>query len=180
MKFTSTALGDAYLIEPEKIEDARGFFARVFCEDELAAHGLETRFVQMNMSVSHKRGTMRGMHYQIAPAEEAKIFRCIRGALHDVIIDLRPNSPTYRRVLATELTDKNHRMIYIPRGFAHGFMTLSDDVEALYMVSTAYNGTLERGFRYDDPFFNIDWPLPPAVISGKDLAWPPFDPATLA
>jgi dTDP-4-dehydrorhamnose 3,5-epimerase len=176
MIFTPAPLAGAYTIDLEKRGDDRGFFARLFCEEEFAHHGLETRFIQANNSLSAKRGTLRGMHYQLPPAAEVKVVRCIQGALFDVILDLRPDSPSFGRWFGAELSAENRRMMYVPRGSAHGFITLTENAEVLYLVSAAYAQPQERGVRYDDPRFAIDWPLAPAEISAKDAAWPDYDP----
>lgn len=176
MIFTPTPLAGAWLVDLEKRGDARGFFARVFCEREFAAAGLETRFVQVNNSLSARRGTLRGLHYQLPPAAEVKLVRCLRGALWDVIVDLRPDSPTFRRWFGAELSAENRRMMYVPRGFAHAILTLADDTEALYMVSAFYAPEQERGVRWNDPSIGIEWPLTPVEISPKDAAWPDLDP----
>jgi dTDP-4-dehydrorhamnose 3,5-epimerase len=175
VKFVETPLAGAYLIELEKREDERGFFARFFCEREFGAHGLETRFVQMNNSLSNDRGTLRGLHYQLEPATEVKALRVLSGALWDVILDLRPGFDTFGRHFGVELSGDNRRMIYVPRGFAHGFLTLSPDTETLYLVSAFYAPEQERGVRWDDPYFEIEWPARPTVISDKDRAYPDFD-----
>ena len=177
MIFTETPLAGAYLIDIEKRGDDRGFFARVFCEKEFGAHGLETRFVQVNNSTSGKRGTLRGLHYQLPPASEVKLVRSIRGSLYDVIVDLRAGSPTFGKWFGAELSAENRRMMYVPRGFAHAFMTLTDDVEALYLVSSFYSPQEERGVRWDDPTVGIEWPVLPSEISDKDRSWPSLDPA---
>jgi len=176
MKFHSTPVQDARLIELEKRGDHRGFFARLFCEQEFGEAGLETRFVQVNNSLSAKRGTLRGLHYQLAPAAEVKVVRCVRGALFDAIVDLRPDSPTYLKWFGAELSDENRLMMYVPRGFAHAILTLRDDTEALYLVSNFYSPDNERGLRWNDSRFAIDWPIRPVEISPKDGAWPDFDP----
>lgn len=168
MKFTETKLGGAYLIEPKRLEDERGFFARSFCQNEFKAHGLNPRVVQCNISYNKHKGTLRGMHYQVAPMAEAKLVRCTRGAIYDVIIDLRPESPTYCQWAPVELTADNRRMLYIPEGFAHGFQTLEDDTEVFYQVSEFYTPDCERGVRWDDPVFGIEWPETPTLISKKD------------
>jgi dTDP-4-dehydrorhamnose 3,5-epimerase len=178
MKFTETPLPGAFIIDLEKRGDDRGFFARFFCEREFQAQGLNSRIVQINNSFSRFRGTLRGMHYQLAPRAEDKIFRCVRGAIFDAILDLRPDSPTFRKSLTVELTAENRTMLYIPKGFAHGFMTLADDTETLYLVTEYYSPEHERGIRYNDPQFGINWPLAPAVISDKDRDLPDFNPAT--
>jgi dTDP-4-dehydrorhamnose 3,5-epimerase len=175
MIFTETELPGAYVIDLEPIEDARGFFARAWCEREFAEHGLETRVAQCNLSSNSHKGTLRGMHFQVAPHDEVKVIRCIRGALYDVIVDLRADSPGFRRWVGVELTQDNRRMLYVPRGFAHGFQTLVDDTETFYMVSDFYTPGAEGGVRWDDPAFGIAWPLgPPTVISDKDASWPAF------
>jgi dTDP-4-dehydrorhamnose 3,5-epimerase len=177
MIFTETPIEGAFLVDLEKRGDERGFFARAFCEREFAAHGLAARFVQINDSLSARRGTLRGMHYQLAPRAETKVVRCIRGALHDVILDLRRGSPTFGRSFGAELSAENRRMMYVPKGFAHGFVTLADDTEALYLVDEPYAPEQERGVRWDDPRFGIRWPIPPVVLSDKDRAHRDFDPA---
>lgn len=176
MKFHPTPLKDAYTIELEKRGDDRGFFARFFCENEFGAQGLVTRFVQVNNSLSAKKGTLRGLHYQLAPAAEVKVVRCIRGALFDAIVDIRPDSPTFGKWFGAELTAENRTMMYVPRGFAHAILTLTDDTEALYLVSDFYSPENERGVRWNDPRFNIAWPITPAEISEKDGKWPDFSP----
>lgn len=177
MIFTETPIRGAYLIDLEKRGDDRGFFARAFCENEFGAQGLVTRFVQVNNSLSAQRGTLRGMHYQLGPKAETKLVRCIRGALWDVILDLRPDSPTFGRSFGAALTAENRRMMYVPKGFAHGFVTMADDTEAFYFVDEFYAPDRERGVRFDDPKFGIEWPIAPAVISDKDRGHRDFDPA---
>jgi dTDP-4-dehydrorhamnose 3,5-epimerase len=181
MIFHPTPIAGAFLIEPERRGDARGFLARIFCEREFAAHGLETRFVQANNTVTATCGTLRGLHYQLPPAAEVKLVRCVAGAIHDVVLDLRPDSPSFGRHFAAELGAANRLMMYVPRGVAHGFVTLTDEVEALYWHSAAYAPERERGVRWDDPWAGIAWPMPPGgrprEISAKDAAWPDFDPA---
>jgi dTDP-4-dehydrorhamnose 3,5-epimerase len=175
MIFSETALPGAYVIDLERIEDERGFFARAWCERELTEHGLETRIAQSNVSFNKHKGTLRGMHFQRPPHQETKLIRCIRGGLFDVIIDLRPDSTGYKRWMGVELTADNRRMLYVPRGFAHGFQTLEDDTEAFYMVSDFYTPEAEGGVRWDDPAFAVEWPLgPPTEISEKDQQWPDF------
>lgn len=174
MQFFTTTLNDAYRIELEKRGDERGFFARTFCDKEFAAHGLDTHFVQQNTSRSASRGTLRGMHFQTGEHAEVKLIRCLRGAIYDVIIDLRPDSPTFKRWEGFELTDQNASMLYIPRGFAHGFITLTDDVEVTYLVTAHYTPYAEGGVRFDDPAFSVVWPAAPTVMSDKDRAWPLF------
>jgi dTDP-4-dehydrorhamnose 3,5-epimerase len=177
VKFIPTPLQDAYLIELEKRGDDRGFFARFFCSREFTQAGLATEFVQINTSLSAKRGTLRGLHYQLAPAAEVKVVRCLRGSLFDCILDLRPDSPTYGQSFGAELNEANRLMMYVPRGFAHAILTLRDDTEALYLVSDYYSPENERGVRWDDPRFGIEWPIAPVEISVKDASWPAFDPA---
>jgi len=177
MEFRSTPLDGAYVIELAPKGDDRGFFARLYCQREFAEFGLETSFVQINDSFTCRRGTLRGLHYQLPPAAEVKTVRCVRGALYDVIVDLRPDSPSFGRWFGAELTAENRRMMYVPRGFAHGFLTLADDTEALYLVGAFYSPADERGLRYDDPRFAIEWPIAPTEISAKDRAWPDYDPA---
>ena len=174
MIFSETELPGAFVIDLEKIEDERGFFARAWCQRELRDHGLESRIAQCNMSFNKRKGTLRGMHFQRPPHEEVKLIRCIRGALYDVIIDLRPESAAYKRWIGAELTAENRRMLYVPRGFAHGFQTLEEDTETFYMVSEFYTPGAESGVRWDDPSFGIDWPLRPSEISDKDQQWTDF------
>ena len=176
MIFTETLLKGAYVIELQPNRDDRGFFSRVFCKNEFGALGLTTDVVQINNSMNVKRGTLRGMHYQLPPAAEVKVVRCIIGALHDVILDLRPDSPTFGQSFGVELTAENRKMIYIPRGFAHGIMTLEENTEAIYLANNYYSPNEERGIRHDDPKFNIQWPLEFVEISEKDRGWPDFDP----
>ena len=172
MIFEAAPLEGAYVIKPELRGDARGFFARLFCQNEFAEHGLETNFVQINNSLSADKGTLRGMHYQISPNQEVKVVRCISGALYDVIVDVRPESPTYLQHFGAELSAENRHMMYVPRGFAHGFITLLPDTEAFYLVSAFYAPDSERGLRWDDPALGIQWPLEPAVLSDKDKGHP--------
>jgi len=175
MIFRPIPLAGAYLIDLEKRGDERGFFARAFCENEFRGHGLVTRFIQMNDSLSAHKGTLRGMHYQLAPAAEVKLVRCIRGALYDAILDLRPDSPSFGRSFGAELSAENRRMMYVPKGFAHGFLTLADDTEAFYLVDEFYAPQSERGIRWNDPRFGIEWPLQPTVLSEKDANQRDFD-----
>ena len=177
MKFHKTPLAGAHLIELEKRGDDRGFFARVFCEREFDAQGLVNRFVQVNNSLSKNKGTLRGMHYQLSPAAEVKLVRCIRGAIWDAIIDLRKGSPTFGKWFGAEINEDNRLMMYVPRGFAHAILTLADDTEAMYFVSEFYAPDKERGIRWNDPRFDVEWPISPTDISAKDAAWPDFDPA---
>jgi dTDP-4-dehydrorhamnose 3,5-epimerase len=172
MQFTTTALAGATIIDLERREDDRGFFARTFDREEFAAAGLDPLVEQCNVSYNHVAGTLRGLHYQVAPAEEAKLIRCTQGAIVDVIVDVRPESATHLRHIAVELTADNRRALYIPPMFAHGYQTLTDSAEVTYQVNQAYTPGAEAGLRYDDPALAIDWPLPVGVISPKDAAWP--------
>lgn len=174
MKFEKLPLDGAYLIDLEKRGDERGFFARVFCVNEFREHGLATEFVQVNNSSSADVGTLRGMHYQLAPAAETKLVRCIKGSLWDCIVDVRPESPTYGKWFGAELSAENRRMMYVPKGFAHGFITLEPDTEAFYFVDEFYAPEQERGLRWDDPKIGIEWPREPVVLSDKDRAHPDF------
>ena len=176
MRFHPTPLRDAWLVDPEPLRDGRGFFARTFCAREFAANGLETNYPQHSMSFSGRRGTLRGMHFQREPYGEVKLVRCVSGAIWDVIIDMRPDSPTFRRWYGVELSDQNGRQFYIPHGFAHGFQTLTDNVQVNYLISEPYAPDAASGVRYDDPSFEIAWPLPVTTISEKDLLWPNFAP----
>ena len=171
MIFKETKLSGAFIVELEKLEDERGFFARAWCQQEFEVRGLTSRLVQCNVSFGRTQGTLRGMHYQVAPYEEAKLVRCTRGAIYDVIIDLRPDSPTYKQWMGVELTAENHKMLYVPEGFAHGYQTLMDNTEVFYQVSQFYSPESERGLRYDDPVFGIEWPIDVQVISDKDKSW---------
>lgn len=174
MRFLETELDGAWLVEVEPIFDHRGFFSRTFCRREFAARGLETDFVQHSQSYSTACGTLRGMHYQSPPHGEVKIVDCIKGAIWDVIIDIRPKSPTFGQWRSFELTAENRRQLYIPAGLAHGFETLSSDTEVRYLISSYYEPSAASGLRHDDPAFAIPWPLPVAVISPKDQIWPDF------
>lgn len=177
MIFTETKLKGAFILDLEQREDDRGFFARTFCAKEFEAHGLKPSVAQCNLSFNHKAGTMRGMHYQIPPAAETKLVRCTRGAIYDVIIDLRPDSPTYMEYIGVELSEDNRRALYVPELFAHGYLALTDGAEVGYQVGEFYTPGYERGIRYDDPAFNIEWPMSVVVISDKDAAWGPFESA---
>lgn len=172
MIFTQTPLTGAYVIDLEPHPDSRGFFARTFCRREFEALGLNPAVVQRNTSFNLKAGTLRGMHYQKPPAREAKLVRCIRGAIHDVIVDLRSESATYGKYFAVELTANNRRALFVPESFAHGFQTLDDDSEIEYQMSEYYNPASGAGLRYDDSAVAIEWPLPVTSISWQDLAWP--------
>ena len=174
MNFTQCPLDGAYVIDVERHHDERGFFGRTFCTAELRAKGIEFPVVQCNVSFNYKRGTLRGMHYQIAPSEEAKIVRCTRGAILDVIVDIRPESPTRGRHFSVELTEENQRGLYIPIGFAHGFQTLADETEVFYHMSEMFSPGHARGLRWNDSTLAIAWPLPVSVISAKDAAYDDF------
>lgn len=176
MKFHSTPLTGAFVMEPERNSDDRGFFARLFCEREFQEASLNVRFVQVNNSLSLVRGTLRGLHYQLPPAAEVKVIRCLRGGIYDLILDLRPDSPTYGKCFGERLDSDNRLMMYVPRGFAHATLSLTDDTEILYLVSEFHNAEVERGVRFDDPRFSIKWPVEPVVISKKDREWRDFDP----
>jgi dTDP-4-dehydrorhamnose 3,5-epimerase len=173
MRFLATGLAGAFVIEPEPREDERGLFARTWCREEFAARGLNTAWAQCNVSFNNRRGTLRGLHYQAGPYAEVKLVRCTAGAAYDVIVDLRPGSPTCRRWAAVELTARNRRAVYIPAGFAHGFQTLADGTELFYQMSELYHPESARGARWDDPALGIAWPeCPERVISPRDLAFP--------
>jgi dTDP-4-dehydrorhamnose 3,5-epimerase len=174
MKFTPTELAGATVIDLERREDSRGWFARVYCEREFAQAGLPVRVAQTNMSLTRRKGTLRGMHFQVAPHAEDKLVRCVQGAIWDAIVDLRPDSPTYCRWIGVELSEANGRMLLVPKGFAHGFVTLTDDCAVTYQVSEFYTPAAERGARYDDPTFGIAWPVPVLDMSDKDRTWPDY------
>ena len=176
MRFTETSLPGAFVVELEPIGDERGFFARSFCVREFEAHGLDPYIAQCNVSHNARRGTLRGMHYQAAPAAETKLVRCTRGAIYDVIIDLRPDSPTFCKWLSFELSLANGRALYIPEGFAHGFQTLEDDSDVLYHMSEYYAPEYARGVRWNDPAFGIKWPVDRPIMSGKDRSYGDFQP----
>jgi dTDP-4-dehydrorhamnose 3,5-epimerase len=171
VRFHETELPGAFVIEPERMEDDRGFFARTWCVREFADHGLSTDLVQCNVSYNARQGTLRGMHYQVAPHAEVKLVRCTRGSIFDAIVDLRPDSPTFRRWVGVELSAENGRMLYIPGGFAHGFQTLEDGSEIFYQMSTFYHPESARGLRWDDPAVKIAWPLEAVNVSEKDRAY---------
>lgn len=176
MIFTPTPLRDAWVIELQSFSDNRGSFARTFCAREFEEKGLKPTVVQANLSYNHKKGTLRGMHYQLPPAMETKLVRCTRGAIYDVIIDLRPDSPSYLQHFGVELSAENRKAYYVPEMFAHAYLTLTDGAEVVYQVGEFYTPGFERGVRYDDPRFNIQWPVPIEVISDKDASWPRFNP----
>jgi dTDP-4-dehydrorhamnose 3,5-epimerase len=172
LKFIETPLADLYVVEIEPLNDDRGFFARSFCTREFQAHGLEPSVVQCNISFNERAGTLRGLHFQAPPHEEAKLVRCTRGAIYDVAVDVRPNSRTYLKWYAVELTSENRRMIFIPRGFGHGFQTLVDESEVFYLMSEFYHPESTRGLRWDDPMLGISWPIEKLIISDKDRTNP--------
>ncbi|RPI68886.1 MAG: dTDP-4-dehydrorhamnose 3,5-epimerase [Geobacteraceae bacterium] len=172
MKFIETPLAGAYVIELEPFRDERGLFARTFCQEEFCQIGFHKQIVQINHSVTRKKGAIRGMHYQNPPACEAKLIRCVHGAIFDVMVDLRADSQTFLHHFGVELSKDNMRMVFIPEGFAHGFQTLTDDAELVYHHSALYNPQCADGFRYDDPALAIDWPLPAGAVSPKDRGYP--------
>ncbi|MBN2162861.1 MAG: dTDP-4-dehydrorhamnose 3,5-epimerase [Pontiellaceae bacterium] len=172
MKFEPTPLKDAWIITQTPIGDERGYFARAFCQKEFETHGIPSSFVQGNTSFSRDVGTLRGLHWQVDPAPETKLMRCVRGAIYDLIVDMRPESPTYLRHFGIELTPDNHRMLFVPARFAHGFLTLEPDSQAYYLVGGFYTPECERGVRFDDPKLAIEWPTEPQVVSDKDRSWP--------
>ena len=174
MRFTETKVAGAYVVDVDRMEDDRGFFARTFCRDEFAARGLRPSFVQCNVSFNMRRGTLRGLHFQELPHEEAKLVRCPRGAIYDVVVDLRTSSPTHGRWIAEMLTADNGKMLYIPEGCAHGFQTLEDNSEVFYQMSEAYHPESARGLRWNDPAFAIRWPLANPIVSQRDAAYPDF------
>ena len=176
MIFRDTKLAGVHTVLIERHADPRGSFGRTFCRDEFAARGLPAEFVQASTSVSVHAGTVRGMHYQRPPHAEAKLVRCVRGAIHDIVADVRPDSPSFMQWQAFELHEGGDAMLYIPPGFAHGFQTLADETEVLYQMSTRFAPEASAGFRFDDPAFGITWPVPVTVIAEKDLAWPPWRP----
>ena len=171
MKFSPTALAGLVVIDAQAIDDERGYFGRTFCADEFAANGLPTDFPQCNVSFNRARGTLRGMHWQADPAPEGKLVRCVRGAILDVAIDLRPDSGTYKRWLGVELSQANLRALYIPPGFAHGFQTLEDDTEVFYQMTARFRPDLARGVRWDDPAFGVIWPIADPILSARDAAF---------
>ena len=174
MMFVETKLSGAYIIEIEKIEDERGFFARTFDKNEFSKIGLDSEFIQSSISINNKRGTIRGMHYQNKPYEESKIVRCTKGKIFDVIIDLRPNSKTFKEWFSVELSEENHKMLYVPKGFAHGFQTLENNTKILYNISQFYHPESSKGVRWNDEIFRIKWPLKVSLISEKDLNYTSF------
>ena len=174
MIFNRTPLVGAYLIETEPHEDERGFFARTWCREEFREHGLNTNIAQCSISYNKKRGTLRGVHYQVRPYEEAKVVACIAGAIYDLIVDLRPSSETFKKWFAVELTADKRNMLYVPEGFAHGFQTLEDNSEVYYQISEVYQPEYSRGIRWDDPTFGFQWPVEDRIISERDLMFPNF------
>ena len=180
MIFTELKLPGAYAIDLEPVRDHRGFNARAFCEREFAAQGIDVRMVQTNVILNHAKGTLRGFHWQAPPKLESKLFRCTRGAIYDVIIDMRPGSETFEQWTAIELSSESYRMLYVPGQFAQGFVTLSDDTELTYQVSEFYSPGVEHGIRWNDPYFEIEWPVDVEVISDKDASWPDYTPGSAA
>jgi dTDP-4-dehydrorhamnose 3,5-epimerase len=174
MIFSETELQGAFLIELEKISDERGFFARTYCQSEFRRHGLDTEIVQCNMSLSKRKGTLRGMHFQDAPYKEAKLVSCVKGSIYDVIIDLRPSSSTYCRWFSAELNDENNKMLYVPEGFAHGFQAMEDNAVVFYQMSEFYHPECSNGVRWDDPAFGIEWPIANPILSERDRCYPDF------
>jgi dTDP-4-dehydrorhamnose 3,5-epimerase len=172
--FKPTELPGAYVIEPERNEDLRGYFARTFCETEFAARGLDTRIVQCSVSFNHRKGTLRGMHYQVAPFEEVKLVRCNRGAIYDVIMDLRRDSPSFKKYFAVQLDEQNGKIVYVPPGLAHGFQTLENNTEVFYQMSRIYSAEHARGVRWDDRAFGIRWPEDTRTILERDQNYPDF------
>ncbi len=175
MIFQKTRLQDAYLIEPQRLDDDRGFFSRVYCEREFAEHGITFKCVQSNISFNRRKGTLRGMHYQLEPHAEAKLVRCTLGAIYDVMVDLRPGSATYAQWIATELTADNRKMLFVPAGFAHGFQSLVDNTEITYLMSAEYVGSSSAGIVWSDPTLGIEWPLADPIVSARDRALPCLD-----
>lgn len=172
MLFTETPIPGVWVIDVEPFEDERGFFGRMWCRSELEQHGLNPRVEQANVGYSKKRGTLRGLHYQAAPHKEAKYIKCTRGSVYDVAVDLRSNSPSFCRWFGTELSDRNRTMLYVPEGCAHGYISLTDEAEILYLTSAAYAHDAAGGVRWDDPVFGIEWPIEPEVVSVQDKTWP--------
>ncbi len=180
MLFTETKLKGAFILEIKKVQDERGFFGRSWCQQEMQAHGLNSQVVQSNVSYNIHKGTFRGMHFQRPPYQETKLVRCTKGAILDIIIDLRPESPTYKQWIQVELTEANYTMLYVPENFAHGFLTLQDQTEVTYQVTEFYTPRAEGGLRWNDAAFGIQLPIKPVVISAKDVAWPDFTEEMLA
>jgi dTDP-4-dehydrorhamnose 3,5-epimerase len=176
MLFTQTGLQNSFIIEPERLEDERGFFARTWCQQEFSDRGLDSRLAQCSISFNHKKGTLRGMHFQLPPFAETKLVRCTQGAIFDVAIDLRQDSGTFLQWVGVELTAENHKALYIPKGFAHGFQTLADNTEVFYQISEVYAPEYARGVRWDDPIFKITWPEPVCIISDRDRNYQNYSP----
>ncbi len=176
MQFLELALSGAFVIELEQIADERGFFARTWCESEFREHGLEPRLAQCSVSYNRRQGTLRGLHLQLPPRAETKVVRCTQGAIYDVLLDLRPDSPSYARWVAVPLSADNRRAVYVPRGCAHGFQTLANDTNVEYQISEFYAPELARGVRWNDARFDITWPQPVSSMSAKDMSYPDFDP----
>jgi dTDP-4-dehydrorhamnose 3,5-epimerase len=176
MKFTSVPLGGAHLVELEPVADERGFFARSWCAEEFRSYGLNPGLAQCSLSFNKRKGTLRGMHYQAEPHAEVKLVRCTSGVIYDVILDLRPASPTYCKWFAIELTAANRKMLYIPEGIAHGFQTLADDTEVFYQISVSYHPESARGVRWNDPLFAIEWPVRDLILSERDRSFPDHTP----
>ncbi len=174
MIFNETKLSGVFVLDLERREDERGYFARIFCVDEFKRHGLEPAIVQSSVSFNHRAGTLRGMHWQNAPKAETKLIRCTRGAIHDIVVDLRTGSPTRLQHIALELSADDGRMLYLPRGVAHGFQTLADNTEVVYQMSEFFAPEYARGARWDDPAFGLTWPLPAAIMNDRDKTWPDF------
>ncbi len=172
MIFTETPLKGAFVVDLKEISDDRGFFARAFCANEFEEHGLKPAVAQVNLSFNEKKGTIRGLHYQQAPATEAKFMRCITGVIYDVIVDLRPDSPTFQQHFGIKLSAQNRRALYVPEMFAHGYLALTDGAQAFYSASEFYTPGVEQGIRYDDPTLDIQWPIPVTIVSEKDASWP--------
>jgi dTDP-4-dehydrorhamnose 3,5-epimerase len=179
MIFTETKLKGAFVIEIKKIGDERGFFGRSWCKNEMEEHGLNGNIVQINTSLSKDKATLRGLHFQIAPFQECKMIRCTRGSIFDVIVDLRPESPTFLQWFGEELTESNHKALYSPEGFAQGFITLENESEITYFTTQFYAPGKDRGVRYNDPQFGVKLPIQPVIISEKDINWPDFTPDIL-
>jgi len=176
--FEATRLNGAFVLDLERHDDERGFFARSFCAEEFAEYGLDPSCLQCNISFNARKGTLRGMHFQVSPYEEAKLVRCTMGAIHDVIVDLREESPTYLEHIAVELSAENRRMLFVPKGFAHGFLTLTDSAEVFYQMSSIYVLGSASGLRYNDPALEIEWPGMPIEISERDRTWPNYQTST--
>ena len=175
MLFTELKLPGAFIIDVERLEDDRGFFGRIWCKQEFKEHGLNTSLVQANASYNKFNGTLRGMHFQKKPFQETKLVRCTKGAIYDVIVDIRPQSQTFKQWIGVELNEDNRRMLYVPEGFAHGYLTLQDETEVYYMITEYYTKASEGGILWNEPEIGIEWPQKPKIISDKDLIHPPFD-----